>query len=232
MSKTINDIYTIKRDRAYKQLLYKIQTENRRTMKQNVHNIENSIEYWKPVKGYDLYECSNNGRIRYKETSLYLKEHKTKSGITVQACNSRLLHVIIWQSHRGEIPKGYCIKHKNGNKHDNRLNNLTVISRREINVNKENKTTLKGVYKRNENKYQSIISIDKIRYSLGCYKTAEEASTVYRLAEKKLIDNVNWRPEEVHRIGTNKWAIEPQPMIETEQVPERRIITVIKKKTA
>ena len=38
-------------------------------------------------------------------------------------------HVRVWILNVGEIPKGYIIHHVNGNKQDNRLENLQCINR-------------------------------------------------------------------------------------------------------
>jgi hypothetical protein len=40
-------------------------------------------------------------------------------------------HRAIWMRVHGEIPKGYIIHHINGNKQDNRIENLECISHRE-----------------------------------------------------------------------------------------------------
>lgn len=37
-------------------------------------------------------------------------------------------HIIVWEKHNGEIPKGFHIHHKNGDKLDNRIDNLEMMS--------------------------------------------------------------------------------------------------------
>src|SRR3990167_95090 len=40
-------------------------------------------------------------------------------------------HIWIWQTHKGEIPKGFIIHHINHDKGDNRINNLACMSQSE-----------------------------------------------------------------------------------------------------
>jgi hypothetical protein len=40
-------------------------------------------------------------------------------------------HRRVWIEHHGEIPKDHCIHHINGNKKDNRIENLECLSRKE-----------------------------------------------------------------------------------------------------
>ena len=37
-------------------------------------------------------------------------------------------HRMIWEEHHGKIPQGFVVHHKNGNKHDNRIENLELLS--------------------------------------------------------------------------------------------------------
>ena len=48
-----------------------------------------------------------------------------------KGCFEKYLHRLIYEEHFGEIPKGYFIHHKNGNKLDNRIENLEAISHAE-----------------------------------------------------------------------------------------------------
>lgn len=42
----------------------------------------------------------------------------------------RSLHRVVWEHHFGAIPKGYFIHHKNGNRSDNDIENLEMVSKR------------------------------------------------------------------------------------------------------
>ncbi len=43
----------------------------------------------------------------------------------------RFEHVIVWESHFGSVPEGKEIHHVNGNKLDNRIENLKILTRLE-----------------------------------------------------------------------------------------------------
>ena len=45
--------------------------------------------------------------------------------------NGRMIHRMVWESNNGEIPFGYLVHHKNGNRLDNRLDNLEIMSQAE-----------------------------------------------------------------------------------------------------
>ena len=51
--------------------------------------------------------------------------------ITCKDRKQRFEHVIVWESHHGPIPEGMELHHRNGNKLDNRLENLMLVTRLE-----------------------------------------------------------------------------------------------------
>lgn len=46
--------------------------------------------------------------------------------------NWRYVHVLLWEEHCGPIPDGHALAFKNGDKRDIRIDNLELISRREL----------------------------------------------------------------------------------------------------
>lgn len=67
-----------------------------------------------------------NGRLYYLRESqgYYYSPRKDRSGLD-------MLHRMIFIHYNGEIPKGYCIHHKDGNKGNNDISNLECIKRSE-----------------------------------------------------------------------------------------------------
>lgn len=53
---------------------------------------------------------------------------------TCEGGKTILTHRQVWIREHGEIPKGYIIHHINGNKKDNRIENLELLSHKEHKV--------------------------------------------------------------------------------------------------
>lgn len=89
-------------------------------------------------------------------------------------------HRIIWELFNGPIPEGMLIDHKDGDKFNNRIDNLRLATRQQNNVNSVSRTKLpKGISKVGKDKYRVRITIDGKQTHIGIYPSIEEAKAVY-----------------------------------------------------
>lgn len=105
------------------------------------------MEIAKEITGFAGYYVTNDGRIFTTKESrrlntkegdwreLQLANHKTGykyaniySGKGKENRYSIRVHRLVWQEWVGCIDEGYFVDHKNGNKSDNRLENLQLLT--------------------------------------------------------------------------------------------------------
>jgi hypothetical protein len=74
-------------------------------------------------------------RIHYKQIS--------RNGVRRDA------HVVLWEDAHGPVPEGFMVDHRNGDKHDNRIDNLRLATKKQNAHNSRrssnNTTGLKGL---------------------------------------------------------------------------------------
>lgn len=100
-------------------------------------------ETLKQIEGFENYYVSNTGniysshRIENGEYKL-VKPSKNKSGYlyanifsSPQKRSSLRIHRLVYQAFVGCIPDGFVIDHKNGDKKDNRIENLQILTPQE-----------------------------------------------------------------------------------------------------
>lgn len=95
------------------------------------------MEEWKWIDGYEgIYQISNQGRLKSfkKDPDGMLLSCKNKSGAYLVRSLSKdgahktvSLHILVARAFIGEIPKGYHVHHKDGDKQNNRVDNLEII---------------------------------------------------------------------------------------------------------
>jgi hypothetical protein len=114
------------------------------------------MEVWKPVKGTH-HEVSNLGRIRRVKI---LKCSLTSHGYVRTAEREgtryveKLVHRLVAEVFLGPCPEGKCVNHKNGNKADNRIENLEYVTRKE----NSNHAASIGLYKTGKKHYKSVLT--------------------------------------------------------------------------
>lgn len=99
-------------------------------------------------------------------------------------------HRVAWLLHYGSWPeKGLCVDHINGDRADNRIENLRQATYKENFTNrkkpKNNTSGYKGVCK-DGSKWRASICKDRKSYTLGTFNTPEEAYDAYCRAAAKL----------------------------------------------
>lgn len=97
-------------------------------------------------------------------------------------------HRLAWAFMTGKWPT-HEIDHINGERHDNRFDNLRQATRAQNCQNKRLRGNgaagLPGAHVRG-NRYTAIIDANGVRHRLGTFSTAEEASAVYLEARRRL----------------------------------------------
>lgn len=87
-----------------------------------------------PIKGYGKYLISDNGKIFNAKSGKELKSYKSRHGylFVILYLNgvpkNHYVHRIMIEAFFGRLPKDLQTNHLNGNKSDNRLENLEVVT--------------------------------------------------------------------------------------------------------
>lgn len=147
----------------------------------------------------ELFEYHPNGVI----TSKYSKSNrrigaivgvKNKYGYLTAKLNKKTycVHRLIWTICNGFIPDGFDIDHINGNRSDNRIENLRLVTRQGNNQNLQHaksnsKTKLLGAcfHKATKKFVAQIRENGKYKY-LGLFDTALEAHNVYLKRKREI----------------------------------------------
>lgn len=95
-------------------------------------------EIWKEVPGYSGYYVSNRGRVRSKKYGL-LKAYCGRGYPQVKVFKdgrgyTRNIHRLMCYAFYGPVPQGKCVNHIDGNKRNNLLSNLEVVTHSENNI--------------------------------------------------------------------------------------------------
>ena len=159
------------------------------------------VEIFKDIKGFEgYYKVSNFGNVISLERIIFDKNGRSikNNEKFMTLCNkkgykrvslykecvrlSKYVHCILWEAFVGEI--GYpdkMIDHIDGNRANNRIDNLRIVNARTNCHNKKNNSEFIGVRKE-YNKYRATIKIKSQAYNLGSFNSPEEAHSHYKEA--------------------------------------------------
>ena len=185
-----------------------------------------NTEQWKPVKGAEgIYEYSNFGRVKslsrdiengpgttYRSKEFIKTLSKTSSGYIFTAVrinnknHSLYKHILTWQWHNGDVPKGHQIHHIDENKNNNDISNLECLENR-IHLHRHKRasnSSVQGVY-RCKGKYAAGIGYKGRNISLGLFETQEEAGSAYAKALQQFNEGIDLNEAYPKKRGFNKY---------------------------
>lgn len=124
------------------------------------------IETFKPVKGYEgLYEVSDYGAVRSlqfkgKKRIKYLNGRDSFGYRQVHLSNGKshkmiFVHRIVYEAFNSPIPYGYEIDHIDGDRNNNKLSNLRVVTHRD---NMNNPVT---ILRKSKSRCKPILQLNK-----------------------------------------------------------------------
>lgn len=119
-------------------------------------------------------KCSSNG-VGYLQVFCY-KNNKLE--------RTYLVHRLVWMAFKGEIQPGLEIDHIDGNRSNNRLDNLRLVTHQS---NMMNMSKAKGcTYNKLTGKWIAQIRYNGKQQYIGCFDTQEAATAAYKIKKAEL----------------------------------------------
>lgn len=161
-------------------------------------------EEWRWIDGFEgMYQVSNKGRLKsFKRVSTgrILSNTNSKGDYLSVILDSRganystRIHRLVAETFIGEIPKGYQVHHKDGNKQNNVVENLEILSSMEHwkETVKQHPDYCQGM--NNYNKYiktTRIIQYTKDGKYVAEYANGKEASIATGVCQRNILQVAN-----------------------------------------
>jgi hypothetical protein len=172
------------------------------------------MEQKKIPEFFGLYEATTDGQILSFTSKLKgnpMKQYVRKDGYVQvqirikQKSKNRLVHILVDRAFNGEIPKGYEINHKDGNKQNNSIENLERVTRKE-NIRHAIENKLWNPCSGEKHPSAKLKNVDVIqikelaknakissKYKYGFFKETAQKFNVHPDAIKRIARNKTWK---------------------------------------
>ena len=149
------------------------------------------LEEWKDIEGYeDVYQISNKGRVMSfkRNKGKLLKQTQSSNGYLSVKLYKNLkgttfnIHILVATSFLGHIPSGFnkVVDHIDGNKLNNDINNLRIVTNRENSSTQRGSSKYTGVsWNKKLSKWVGMIWIKGNHAYLGGFEKEEDAHKAY-----------------------------------------------------
>ncbi|WP_024294965.1 NUMOD4 motif-containing HNH endonuclease [Lacrimispora indolis] len=158
-------------------------------------------EEWKWISGFEgRYSISNMGRLKSYCSDKYGKiiSLKNQHGwyFTVNLLDqggkrhTKRIHVMVAEVFIGEIPKGYHVHHKDGNKQNNMVSNLEIIHpmKHYKETLKEHPQIVTGInYYNQYEKPKEVLMYDKQGNYLACFPNSIIAEKITGVCQRNIL---------------------------------------------
>jgi hypothetical protein len=139
-----------------------------------------------------LYDKENGGLLH--KNGRKAGSPNSKGHVQVEKNGKKtMVHRIVFEMHKGAVPKGKVVDHKDGNPANNKISNLRAASVAENRINtlpnKGAKTGAKGVTATKSGKYRARVCEGGVNKTVGTFATVEAAANAAKKARKKIFGN-------------------------------------------
>jgi hypothetical protein len=156
---------------------------------------DNQIERWRRIQGFENYLISTMGRLYNKTTHKYLYGSLKYDGYVRISLRKnkksvdKTVHRLIAETFISNPHNLPMVDHKNGDRSDNKIENLRWASDHDNQGNKKKQMGLssqwKGVCLNNKsNRWRAQIKVNHIQMHLGCFTEELDAAKAYNKKAK------------------------------------------------
>lgn len=162
-------------------------------------------EQWKWIKGYEgIYQISNLGRLKsflcYKQGKICSVKNSKGWYLTISLRKgknnvTKRIHRLVYEAFVGKIPKGYHIHHVDGNKQNNNVANLMMLSAREhLKISAHKPSTYAAMVNKNRFGQKHILQFTLNGKFVHEYINAQEAGRATGVCSRNIIQVANKDP--------------------------------------
>ena len=132
--------------------------------------------------------CDYDDGLLFKKGSDHIYGYLDENGYIQAHINRKTyrVHRIIWEMLKGPIPENYMIDHIDGNRANNRIENLRLATPMQNTANSTGFGVLPKGVKAHRKKFQARINHKGVYQHLGTYDTVEEAKKAYDTKAQEL----------------------------------------------